>query len=620
MSYQNMFFVIIRICIVIIVFQKASFAQYNCSTAHIVPSLPFVETDTTSSGTSFQASGFCGGNINYDEQDYIFSYTPVVDEFLDVYLEHNNFLTKCGVYVFTDCALPPTECVEFGGGYSSAEVSFVANAGIEYFIFIGTETPDFFFVEITKESIDGVAINKSEPTQTLDVNGSIRIGESTTTPYKGTIRWNDNTGDFEGYDGTDWVVLSNLPETIPPLELGNPIFSGQSKYASDGGATDLFGRSVSISGDLAIVGAFSHNTNGNFNQGQAYIFRKIDETWIEEAILISSDGMDNDFFGRSVSISGNYALVGAWGHDVNGNENQGKAYVFRRSYILPNGPFIWTEQATLVASDGEPNDVFGRAVSINDETIIVGSELHDTDGNEKQGKAYIYKKSGNTWTEEAVLVSWDGAENDLFGSSVSISGNYAVVGSRDHDTNGNADQGKAYVYRRQYFLPNGPFVWLQEAILTASDGQSEDQFGFAVAIDADYIVVGAPEHEVDGTSNQGKSYVFKRDGTIWTEVSILTSPDGLANDHFGRSVSISGDYIVVGVPGSPTNLNATLGKAYVFKNEDNLWPVEAVLTSLDGVLGDNFGRSVSISGENVIVGVPNYGPPGQIDKGKIYFF
>lgn len=273
-------------------FLTAMNAQSDCANPVVVSSLPFYTSGSTSSGTSFRASEFCGEGSDYDEKDYILKYTPLSDEYISINIGHDNFLTLCGIYIFTDCMLEPNECVAYAEGYQTAEASFVAEASQEYYIFVGTATTDNIFINITKEDVEGVAINKSAPTQTLDVNGAIRIGENTTTPFKGTLKWNETSNELQGYDGTKWESvktrkLNELHEAIydyglasmyigkgagsenvnpPSISSYNTVAIGDSSLHHNGsGATQSFqgGQNVALGAKAGF-----ENTTGS---GNAYI-------------------------------------------------------------------------------------------------------------------------------------------------------------------------------------------------------------------------------------------------------------------------------------------------------------------------------------------------------------
>ena len=205
--------------------------------------------------------------------------------------------------------------------------------------------------------------------------------------------------------------------------------------ASNGATDDRFGNSVFISGDYAIVGAFGDD----MDKGSAYIFERIGGSWTEIDILTAGDGAAGDHFGGAVSISGDYAIVGAYGNDDNGAET-GSAYIFERTGSS------WTQVAKLLAGDGAANDYFGGSVSISGDGdyAIVAAHFDDNDNGPGSGSVYIFKRTGSSWTEIDILTASDGAANDYFGGSVSMSGEYAIVGAQYDDDKG-TDSGSAYV-------------------------------------------------------------------------------------------------------------------------------------------------------------------------------
>ena len=211
-------------------------------------------------------------------------------------------------------------------------------------------------------------------------------------------------------------------------ELGT--WTEQKLTASDGATADSFGCSVSIDGNYAIVGAYGDDDNGS-NAGSVYVYEL--GTWTERK-LTASDGATDDYFGASVSIDGNYAIVGAYGDDDNGS-NAGSAYVYELG--------TWTEQK-LTASDGAEGDQFGYSVSIDGNYAIVGA-YGDDDNGSNAGSAYIYQYTDGVWTQKRWVLAHDGSEGDQFGCSVSIDGNYAIVGARNDDDNG-SDSGSAYIF------------------------------------------------------------------------------------------------------------------------------------------------------------------------------
>ncbi|KAA5827598.1 T9SS type A sorting domain-containing protein [Algibacter amylolyticus] len=371
--------------------------------------------------------------------------------------------------------------------------------------------------------------------------------------------------------------------------------------AADGTAGDEFGYSVAISGNTAIVGAYGDDDAGS-NSGAAYVFVLTGNTWAQEAKLTAADGAADDYFGWSVAISGNTAIVGADLDDDAGNTS-GSAYVFVRTGNT------WTQEAKLTAADGAAGDFFGRSVAISGNTAIVGAHKDDNSGS-ASGSAYVFVRSGNTWTQEAKLTATDGADYDLFGVSVAISGNTAIVGAYLNDDAG-YDSGAAYV-----FVRSGT-TWNQEDKLIAAEGSTYDHFGWSVAISGNTAIVGAYRDDDTG-GNRGAAYVFARTGTTWNQEAKLTAADRAAGDYFGWSVAISGNTAIVGAVYADVKAPFS-GAAYVFGRTGTTWNQEDKLTPTDGANQDYFGNSVTISGDYAIAGAP-FNDDAGYDSGSAYFF
>lgn len=376
--------------------------------------------------------------------------------------------------------------------------------------------------------------------------------------------------------------------------------------ASDGTAGDSFGMSAAISGDYAVAGAPFDDAKG-YRSGSAYVFERIDDAnWTRRGgKLTASDAAPWDQFGGSVSISGDYAVVGAWGH----SGQIGSAYIFERSGV------DWLQQAKLTASDGTAGDQFGMSVSIRGDYCLVGALGDDN----YTGSAYIFKRSDipedPNWYQQAKLTASDGHPSDDFGISVSVNGDYAIVGAFRGDGN-EADCGSAYIFKRSG--PNDP-NWIEQAKLTASDGAAQDYFGVSVAISGDYAIVGAFWDDDNG-ENCGSAYVFKREGESWVEQQKLTAGDPPPREwhEFGYSVSISGDCTLVGAKGGDGN-EVWSGAVYVFRRSGDAWTQRAKLTASDGTYGDEFGASVSLSGNSAVVGAWGDNPNGSY-SGSAYVF
>ena len=366
----------------------------------------------------------------------------------------------------------------------------------------------------------------------------------------------------------------------------------------DNKAEDLFGNSVSIDGDYAIIGTPYDDDNG-IDSGSAYIFKRNGTSWNVEAKLLASDGGLSDSFGWSVSIDDNYVLIGAPG---DGLIYTGSAYIFKRDGTE------WIQKKKLQAPDGGAYDKFGVSVSIRGNTAVVGAEQGFSPT--RKGSAYIFERYGETWIQEAKLQGSDSVPWDYFGCSVSIYGDYAIVGAGI----GNVifppydGIGSAYVFKYD------GINWIEEAKIQASDGESGELFGCSVSIFGDYAIIGAL-YDDDYGDYTGSAYIFKRDGTNWIEKIKLIASDAEPESCFGSSVSIKGDYAIVGayIDGDLT------GSAYIFKYNETTWNEEAKIIASDVEYGDSFGWSVSIDGDYAIIGSVLDDDNGY-DSGAAYIF
>jgi len=275
----------------------------------------------------------------------------------------------------------------------------------------------------------------------------------------------------------------------------------------------------------------------------------------ELAKLLASDAAAGDWFGRSVSVSGDTAVMGAHSDDHAGGTDAGSAYVFVRT---AGG---WTQQAKLTASDAAASDYFGVSVSVSGDTAVIGANGDDHAGGTDAGSAYVFVRSGGVWTQQAKLTASDAAASDVFGFSVSVSGDTAVIGANYDDHAGGGNAGSAYVFVK----PSGGWQNMtQTAKLTASDAVADDYFGYSVSVSGDTAVIGAYSDTHAGGGQAGSAYVFVGAGGVWSQQTKLTASDAATGDYFGLSVSVSGDMAVVGADGDDHAGGGQAGSAYAF--------------------------------------------------------
>ncbi len=377
-----------------------------------------------------------------------------------------------------------------------------------------------------------------------------------------------------------------------PAELDNLI-------ASDAGAGDVFGYSAAVSGDTAVVGAYLHNSS----IGAAYVFVRTSGVWTQQAKLTPSDGTGG-WFGISVAVSGDTAVVGAQFNTHDDLSDAGAAYVFVRSGT------VWTEQAKLIASDAESLDHFGNAVAVSGDTAVVGAHDDDHDfGTADRGSAYVFVRSGSVWTEQARLADFDGQNSDEFGRSVAVSDNTVLVGSRS-----GGGTGAAYVFVRS------GLVWSQQTKLIALDAAAGDHFGDSVALSDDMAVVGSVLDDHAAGTNAGSAYVFGRAGSLWTQQAKLTASDAAAEDQFGFSVALSGDMVGVGSVLDNHAGGSDAGSAYVFVRADCAWIQQGKLTASDAAVNDEFGGSVALSSDTALVGAYFDDHAAGANAGSLYVY
>ncbi|MGE0130829.1 MAG: hypothetical protein AB7U82_22350 [Blastocatellales bacterium] len=410
--------------------------------------------------------------------------------------------------------------------------------------------------------------------------------------------------------GGDYASLAQaLRADSPSLD---PILAQQRKLIADDGAANVrFGMAVAISGDTAVIGAPDDDTPGE-DQGSAYIFTRSGGVWTKQQKLTAADGAAIDGFGFSVAIYADTVVVGAPLGDVGANADQGSAYVFTRS----GG--VWTQQKKLTADDGTATNFFGLSVGIYADTVVAGAFFANVGAINHQGSAYVFTRSGANWTQQQKLIANDGEGLDFFGRSVAIYADTVVVGAITDDAGANFDQGSAYVFTRS----GG--VWTQQQKLTADDGAAGDEFGVSVAIDADTLVVGAPDDDIGGNFDVGSAYVFTRSGAAWTQQQKLIADDGAMVDFFGITVGVSGDTVVVGLGDDDIGENADQGSAYVFARSFTsggaVWTTRQKLTASDGAAVDRFGSAVALSGDTVVVGAALDDIGANKDQGSAYVF
>lgn len=461
--------------------------------------------------------------------------------------------------------------------------------------------PFFLICFYTIKAQQNVGIGTARPAEMLHVAGNIKA--DTIKPNVVKITSGAGNGKILTSDGTGNATWQNNNSSNPSGNTGfgvwgdcatNGNISGYNPVTdADGSNFDLFGWSVSVSGNYAIVGARDDDPAADVfsKHGSATIYQYSGNGWLPSQKITDTAADRFDFFGSAVSISGNYAFVGIPGDDT----AKGSVNVYEKTGTS------WVLMQKITAANGDAFDNFGISVCVDINYAIIGAYSDDIGTNANQGSANIYKYNGSRWVLMQKLTDATGAAGDNFGTSVSISGNYAIVGSSNDDVGANTDQGSVSIYR----YDGSSWVLLQK--LTDAAGDALDNFGNSVSISGNNLIVGAFADDVGSNSRQGSANIYQHKNNRWELVQKLTDAAGLPNDNFGSSVSISGDYAMVGTyPGSIPTSNR--GSAAIYLRVGNAWGKLQNITDPMGNNSDAFGHAVAIdsSAKRFLIGAVNY--------------
>jgi hypothetical protein len=424
--------------------------------------------------------------------------------------------------------------------------------------------------------------------------------------------------------------------------------------ASNAGGDDNFGYTVALDGDTLVVGARNEDSsvdggetdNTASNAGAVYVFTRVDGSWSQQAILKASNAEGGDNFGHSVAIDGDTLVVGARNEDssVDGGETDNTAYNAGAVYVFTRVDGRWSQQALLKASNAEGNaegnDYFGRSVAIDGDTLVVGASSEDSsvDGGETDntaynaGAVYVFTRVYSSWSQQAYLKASNAEGHDYFGKSVAIDGDTLVVGAvgEASSADGGESDNSADYAGAVYVFTRVDSSWSQQALLKASNAGGGDYFGHSVALDGDTLVVAAPYEassadggESDNTAEYaGAVYVFTRVDSRWSQQALLKASNAENDDNFGESVAIDGDTLVVGALGESSSADGVesdnsasyAGAVYVFTRVDSSWSQQAYLKASNAEGFDNFGRSVALDGDTLVVSASN--EDSSVDGGE----
>ena len=405
-------------------------------------------------------------------------------------------------------------------------------------------------------------------------------------------------------------LAAAAPAGLADAEPPSPALREHRLEPSGGEPFDHFGVAVAA-GDRTVVAGARYADVAGTDSGAAYVFRLAPGGWGEEAKLVPADALEHDRFGNAVGSDSDTIVVGAPGHHDLGRR-VGSAYVFRRAGAA------WRQEARLFV-DGLAR--FGHAVAISGDRVVVGAP-GDSVNDLPAGAVYVFRRDGSTWRREERLTAGDAEAGDLFGLSVGISAGTVVAGAPGDDERGSLT-GAAYVFVRE----GGG--WRQEAKLLAEDAAALGEFGKVVAIDGDAIVAGAegasdvkPPGPSRGAATRSKfagaAYAFRRGTDGWRQEAKLQAADRRPGDRFGCAVAVHRETIAVGAHfADPAGLGS--GAAYLFRLRQAAWRQEAKLVRSGAEAGEEFGRAVAVYGGTVSVGALR-GSGASRSAGSVFVF
>ena len=431
-----------------------------------------------------------------------------------------------------------------------------------------------------------IGIGIGNPSEKLDVNGNVNVagtikasgvdgtsGQLLMNNGNGTMQW-ENISALTSSPSSGFGVWGDC-STSSIIGAYQPVADSASP-----GVAEYYGSSVSISGDFAIVGS-----DGDFNHGAycgaAFIYRIESDKWVQMQKIIEPPTSTNDFFGTSVSISGNYAVIGIPQY-INGGIEVGAITIYQ--YDGAN----WVFMQRIVNTGGTAGERFGRSVAVSGNRIIVGAP-YDDNSFTNQGSISIYQYNGASWVLMQKIYDASGAANDNFGFSVSISGDIAIAGAPNDDNGAFADQGSASVYR--YMAGS----WVFSIRNTNPSARASVFWGTSVGVSGNSIIIGAPGDIVGANTNQGSISFFDFNGVNWIYGGKYNNPSGLQNDRLGNHVSISGDYAFAGAENAQIGANINQGSSLIFfRFGVNLWQRLITITDPVGAADNLFGTCTAL--------------------------
>lgn len=371
----------------------------------------------------------------------------------------------------------------------------------------------------------------------------------------------------------------------------------------DGGDGDRFGASVALVADGLLAGADLDQVGPNRGQGAVYWLRDAGDALEYAGRLDNGDGAMFDRYGTAVAIDRDIALIGAYVEDTLAGADAGAAHWYRR---VEGG---WQYGGRIDAPDADIEDRFGIAVDVDGTRMAIGAYWDVVDGNVDQGSVYVYRREADAWVLEQKLSDASGNEADYFGFALSLDGDTLAVGARG-DSDFGLEQGAVHIFRR------GANGWQPQARLDLTPGNGFAYFGASLALSGDRLVVGAPGATLSGgIANTGAAFLFGRESGAWFALATLKSTLPQADSAFGFSVAANANWCLVG---AFLDGDTATGAAYVYSTLDGGF--DARLRAPSPQIGEGLAIAVALSGDSALLGASGHDRDGRSGIGRVLQF
>ncbi|MGK7944801.1 MAG: interleukin-like EMT inducer domain-containing protein [Microcystaceae cyanobacterium] len=375
----------------------------------------------------------------------------------------------------------------------------------------------------------------------------------------------------------------------------------QKLYAPNYHSDDAFGSALAIAGETAVMAAPLSDTTIERNVGAVYVYRFNEGQWQQEGSLYPHDIQYQLVFGKAVAVDGDQILVGAYLADNDWKMSAGSLYIFQKQ------DQAWLQSQKIQPYDLHSEDCFGCAIALEGKTALVGAYNSVNLLRHSTGAVYVFQNHEGIWQDQQKLQPEVLQKGDSFGCAVALSGKFAAVGAYLAQ-----ETGVVYLFQQE----NG--IWQDYQTLHLPQLKKGDCFGYSLALEGDTLLVGAKNKAYRHKIGAGVVYVFQFKGQQWQWQQTLQPSDLKGYEHFGHSVAINGDLIMVGADQGNSPYQKQTGAVYTFQKQNNVWKPYLKLHAINGEEGDRFGYEVAIQDNLILVGAPSAEAFGRKGAGVVY--